>query len=584
MKLKISKISLALIFVWFVSVFCQQDTTNITIKNLQIHGNIQFSTKEIGRIIPDATYSPESLKALIESVLQKYQQKDFRFTTAETKDTSETFFLNIFEGLKLILTSINLTCSDSLLQNQLESLLDLRPLGSVDETILQNIELLLHFLENNGYPFGKILIDSLNLNLNFQPQKAALDIYLKVDPGSVVTLDFIHVSGNEITRNYVVIRETRLKTGAIYNHQQIQSVAERLQKTGYFKQVAQPVISLDEQGKGHLLIEVTEGNPNQLNAVFGYNPGSGVNKKSYITGLIDVRFRNLLGTGRIAEAFWQKKDQRSQELKFRYVEPWIRGYPINLGFGFQQIIQDTSFIRRNWGIDIDVPFSDILTIFSHVGRESILPDSIGQIIYGLPRSSSWLTKIGFSYDTRINRWNPTRGVFYATQYEYASKKVVSIPVTATDPDLKTGTFRRDRWTIDAEIYLPTFRWQTVLIGMHGRHVSSTENSISVADLYRFGGTGSLRGYREDEFWGDKIAWLNLEYRYLLADRSRVFLFSDGGYFTRNDAGKITDDYKFSYGFGIRIETRLGIIGIDYGLGEGRGLTSGLVHVGLTNQF
>ena len=45
-----------------------------------------------------------------------------------------------------------------------------------------------------------------------------------------------------------------------------------------------------------------------------------------------------------------------------------------------------------------------------------------------------------------------------------------------------------------------------------------------------------------------------------------------------------EDYKFGYGFDLRIETRLGVIGIDYDLGEGRGLTSGLVHVGLTNKF
>jgi hypothetical protein len=47
---------------------------------------------------------------------------------------------------------------------------------------------------------------------------------------------------------------------------------------------------------------------------------------------------------------------------------------------------------------------------------------------------------------------------------------------------------------------------------------------------------------------------------------------------------VIEDYNFGYGFGLRIETRLGVIGIDYGLGEGRCLTSGLVHVGLTNKF
>jgi hypothetical protein len=47
---------------------------------------------------------------------------------------------------------------------------------------------------------------------------------------------------------------------------------------------------------------------------------------------------------------------------------------------------------------------------------------------------------------------------------------------------------------------------------------------------------------------------------------------------------VIEDSKFGYGFGLRIETRLGVIGIDYGLGEGWGLISCLVRMGLTNKF
>ena len=328
-----------------------------------------------------------------------------------------------------------------------------------------------------------------------------------------------------------------------------------------------------------------EGNPNQLNAVFGYNPSTDVNKKGYITGLIDIGFTNLLGTGRIVEAYWRKKDQKSQELKFRYVEPWIRGYPVNAGIGFQQTIQDTSFVRRTWGLDVDVPFSDILTIQTHIGKENVLPDSIGQILYQLPKSSSWIVKIGFFYDSRDNLWNPSRGVYYGTHYEYAKKQIESLPDNVVDVSITKGTFRRDRWTVDGELYVPTFKWQTILLGLHWRRAQSNEGNLSIADLFRLGGTSSIRGYREDEFFGEKTAWLNLEYRYLLGNKSRVFLFMDGGYFAnRDENNKMLEKYKFSYGFGLRLETRLGTIGVDYGLGEGRGLTSGLVHIGLMNKF
>jgi outer membrane protein assembly factor BamA len=561
----------------------QQDSTRISIMDLTITGNYQVSNKEIQKMIGKGEYSKDELTSSIEKLLKKYIQKGYYLTQINFKDSAKVSSLFIKEGEPFRLRSMNLNCTDSLLLSELQSRLDLRQKDQISETISKNVEILLQYLENNGYPFCKISIDSLEIN-NAE-KEVFLDCHTNVLAGAFVEVDSIHIEGNELTKKNVIVRETRLRGKAVYNHQHILRIPERLMKTGFFNQVEMPEIKIDQKGRGLLFIKVKEGNPNQLNAVFGYNPSTDINKKGYITGLIDIGFINLLGTGRVVEAYWRKKDQKSQELKFRYVEPWVGGYPVNAGVGFQQTIQDTSFVRRTWGLDIDVPFSDILTIQSHIGKENVLPDSIGQILYQLPKSSSWIVKLGFTYDSRDNLWNPSRGVYYGNHYEYARKQIVNIPDNINGVPSTEGIFRRDRWTVDGELYIPTFRWQTILLGLHWRHVKSDEENISIADLFRLGGTSSIRGYREDEFIGEKTAWLNLEYRYLLGNKSRVFLFMDSGYYaTKNEKNKLLESYKFSYGFGLRLETRLGTIGVDYGLGEGRGLTTGLVHIGLMNKF
>ena len=585
--MKNTKLTIILLLFILIPVagFSQQDTSKISISDLKISGNRQISTKEIRKIITSRQYNKNKLNLAIETLLKNYQQKGHQFTKIEFKDSADVSSLLIKEGKRLLLNEISLHCTDSLFLLELQSRIDIREKEQVRETISSNFENLLQYMENNGYPFSKISIDSLIINKNENKDRILLNCFASVEPGAFVVLDSIHIIGNELTRRKVVIRETRIKQKQVYNFQHVLRIPELLMKTGFFNQVENPEIMIDKNGRGHLFITLKEGNPNQLNAVFGYNPSAKNNDKGYITGLIDVGFKNLLGTGRVVEAYWRKKDKRSQELKFRYVEPWIRGYPVNAGIGFQQTIQDTSFVRRNWGLDVDVPFSDILTIHSYIGRESVLPDSIGKLLYQLPKSSSWLLKIGFSYDSRDNLWNPSRGVYYGTQYEFAKKRIETLPDIVEYTTHEKGTFRRDRWTVDAEIYVPTFKWQTVLFGLFWRQIKSNEKYISIADKYRMGGTSSLRGYREDEFLGEKIAWLNLEYRYLLAVRSRVFIFCDAGYFfSKNEDSKLQEGYKFSYGFGMRIETRLGTVGIDYGLGEGRGLTSGLVHIGLMNKF
>ena len=564
--------------------FAQQDTSRMDISAVNIQGNRQLSAREIQKVMPAGTYSTQQLTSLIDQLLEKYRQRGFYFAEVESRKTADQLLVEITEGPELILSTLDITGKDSSLQNKIQSLLDSRKRGTAEEAIKFNIEQILGYLGENGYPYSAISIDSLMITTNGDESRVMLECYLGLQLGPPVTIDSIIVRGNTLTKAHVITREMRLRRGEIFNQQRINRSQDRLQRAGLFTQVDDPQIYLDPQGHGVLLVNVKEGNPNQLNAVLGYNPATNNRDKGFITGLIDVAFRNLLGTGRIVEAFWQKKDRRSQELRLHYVEPWIRGYPIHVGAGFQQTIQDTTFIRRNLQVEITSPITDILSLSANIGKEDVLPDSIGQILYQLPRSNSWLARFGFQYDTRDNIYNPARGVLYQTQYEYARKRV-SAAAFVNEDLIDVGNFRRDRWLVDLELYVPTFRWQTILVGLHGRQVKSNESAIVISDLFRFGGTNSVRGYREEEFSGEKIAWLNLEYRYLLAPRSRVFLFMDGGYFyQKNQDKKIIEDYKIGYGFGLRIETRLGIMGIDYGLGQGRGLTSGLVHVGLTNRF
>lgn len=584
-----SKVIIKFILVIF-AVFCaenlfsQQDTTRIIINKIYVQGNRQLANKELERYFSKKSFSRSEVSQILKKIAESYLDNSFPFAQITANADSGNIKIKIEEGSRLILKDIFISTSDSLIEAALNDLLDLRNREEISLTVFQNAENLLGYLENHGYPFATVQIDSFAIENSPDENEAFLDIYLQVIPGARVYLDEIHISGNKLTKENVIIRESRIKKGELYKEDKVARIPERLMKTGFFTSVKKPRIAIDENGKGHLLLEMQEGNPNQMNAVIGYTPANNRDEKGYFTGLVDLNFRNLLGTGRAVQTYWQKKDRRSQELRFHYAEPWILGYPVHAGFGFEQTIRDTTYVRRAAGFDIDMGFSDLLTLHSHLGKESVIPDSLGQILFGIPKFSAILARLGFSYDTRDNPWNPISGVFYKTEYELAQKKVSSLTDLAAD-SIESGSFRRTKIEMDAELYVTPFRHQTILLAMHGRQVKSNERKLSYADLYRLGGTKTLRGYLEDEFLGERIAWLNLEYRYLLGQLSRAFLFFDAGYIMRKmEDLQLMKQRKYSFGFGFRIETRLGIIGVDYGIGQGRGIAGGLVHVGLTNKF
>jgi outer membrane protein insertion porin family len=112
--------------------------------------------------------------------------------------------------------------------------------------------------------------------------------------------------------------------------------------------------------------------------------------------------------------------------------------------------------------------------------------------------------------------------------------------------------------------------------------------LEVSDLYRLGGTNTLRGYKEEQFYASRILWSNLEYRLLLTRRSYTFAFFDSGYYLRNaepdrNVEKL-EGFKTGYGIGLNIETGLGILGVSFAIPGGSSFSDGLIHFGIVNEF
>jgi len=127
-------------------------------------------------------------------------------------------------------------------------------------------------------------------------------------------------------------------------------------------------------------------------------------------------------------------------------------------------------------------------------------------------------------------------------------------------------------------------WSNQVLAMHleGRQVKGSR--LQLTDYFWFGGSQSLRGYRENQFRGDIVAWSNLEYRFLMGRNTRLFLFSDWGYYQYTTNEQNFSEWLSGYGMGVRFQTPAGILGVDFGLGKGDTFREAKIHFGLINQF
>jgi len=569
------------------SIFAQSDS--LQMNEIAFSGNHEFDRKLLLNLIhPPAsrTYFSE-FPGKLNQLLEFYRIQGFYHCVIDSaiaridsirRHASVTIFLN--EGPRFRLQSLRFR-GDSLPEwtNRIETKTG-QPLNV--SRLQQDIEFGLARAENAGRPLAEIRIDSLEI-ISPKANPGNLELVLRQEAGPLILINEITVQGNQLTRAQVITRETRIRPGEIYRQNQIDKIPRRLLRLGFFQTVDPPELYLKQNGIAGLLIKVQETRANQFDGVIGYIPGT-TTKKGYFTGLLDLSLGNLLGTGRKISTHWEKKSRETQEFTFGYWEPWLLNYPVHAGFQFQQLIQDSTYLQRNWEGKIELPLTENLSAFTQFGTQSVIPDSLGMERLGIPQSTAQFISLGFQFDTRDDLLNPRRGIFYQTSFKF-NRKNSSVFQGVALPAAALGQFNQQEIWLDLETYREIFPLQVLSGNLHTRQISSKEDYIPLPEQFRLGGARTLRGYREEQFTGTRVAWLNLEYRYLLSRRARVFVFTDLGYFSRTTQEKNQiEDHKFGFGFGLRIETRLGIMGVDYGLGEGSGLLGGLIHVGLVNEF
>ncbi|MBI4534901.1 MAG: BamA/TamA family outer membrane protein [Ignavibacteriae bacterium] len=572
-------------------VFPAPPVHGTSIRSITIDGNSVFTSREILDWLsskPSLPYSRAIIGSDIRVITENYRKRGYLSMNVDPLSESFTsdsalvdLVINIIENRQTVLGAIITMGHQEFTDSEILSEFDLQPGDPIDEAVLeQDIEALLDRYEKLGYAFAQCRITRMVENVG--EENNTIDLTLTIDEGQRVTIDEIRVEGNKETDPSVVVRETRLSFGEIYNPIKVNAIRQRLNRLNIFADVSEPELYIREK-KGGLLIKVQEGNTNTFDGVIGYIPAGSTGQSGYVTGLASVSMRNLFGTGRKFSFRWHREDRFSQDLGFRYLEPWVFGLPANVGGGFAQRQQDTSYVRRVFDLKTELMLSEELSVSLLFGSENVIP-SADTTINRVFRSSTITFGAELQYDTRDDFYSPTSGATYRTDYQYGRKKISGIPASLASQVASRVTVQK--FTLDLDFFLSTFSRQVLAFGLHGRELQS--GHVEEGEMFRLGGARTLRGYRENQFLGSRLAWANTEYRFLLARRSFLYGFIDTGYYFRpaDDARSIpkSDAFKYGYGIGVQLETGLGNLGVSFALGQGDSFSNGKIHFGLINEF
>ena len=551
-------------------------------------GNDAIGSGSLRGTLEDAgisQYSAGVRNRIVGALLSRYSEEGYyaaEITTVECDsvpvDDEIRCIVEINEGPLFQIAAIELAHKDSVDEAALREAFDSEP-GDVfsQSAIEQDIVRLLGVYEREGYPFASANVD--DIRVEDSAGLALVTVRIAIEEGEPFYINEISIEGNKQTNKDVIVRETRIEKGERFNEEKVGEVKRRGERLNFFNSVSDPTLYMRE-GRGGLLIRVEEGNTNLFDGIIGYQPGRTEDEPGFVTGLVNVSFRNLFGTGRWFNARWERATQEVTELELGYLEPWLFSLPLNLQGNYYQRQQDSLYIRRTFTARATYLATSTLSFSANASTAAVIPALTTTTVNTLNNSSTLTGGLELRLDTRDNIYNPLSGIILRNYFSGGNKSF-----TRQGTGEKVTDFIQ-RIEFDVHWFHQLWPRHIIAISLHGRDLNG--NELDISDLYRVGGANTLRGYREEQFTGTTIGWTNLEYRFSLGRRSFAFAFFDLGYIFQEEDERYQrprfDESKTGYGIGGRLETGLGVMGVSYALGEGDSFDTGKIHFALVNEF
>ncbi|NML19501.1 BamA/TamA family outer membrane protein [Pseudoflavitalea sp. G-6-1-2] len=465
-------------------------------------------------------------------------------------------------------------------------------------------EKILDHLENNGYPFAKVLLDSIGV------QREEFSAVLRIDKGPLYRIDSIVNLGRANLSAGYLQHYLGILNGSFYRKKQLQAISQRLRELPFVQEERPWDLTL--MGEGSILnVYLAPKKSSQMNVLIGLLPDNtqgGVTQSSklMITGEATINLKNALGGGETIGLNWQQIQPKSPRLNLLYQHPYLFNSPFGMNLAFDLFKKDSSFVNISFLLGAQYALSTGKTgsVFIQNTRSNLLTvDTIAvKNQRKLPNEADvTAVNVGINYEwyNTDYRFNPRKGTDLFLSVSAGTKNIRknNVIVKLKDKDdpsfdfsslydtfkLKSYQFRV---RVVASQYLRLTRVSTFKLGLNGGWFQSP--NIFRNELFMIGGYKLLRGFDEESIYASQYAVGTGEYRYLLGMNSFLFGFVDFGY-AKSEARNIKVNNTFlGTGIGMAFETKAGIFNISYAVGKRDdtkfNLRQAKIHLGYVNYF
>ena len=424
-------------------------------------------------------------------------------------------------------------------------------------------------MNNNGFPFAEFEFQTSEI-IN-----SKINLVCNLIPGPSVKIDSI--INPEITKKelQLIYNFTDIRNGDPFELNKIYKISENIKNSGFIKEIRPPAYEFMDN-KATIYTYIKPQSKNSINGLVGIQPGE--NETLQFTGNVALSFQNALSYGEVLKINWRRMFNSSQNLITEISYPFVFNSNFEIQGGLDMIKKDSSFFNLNSKLVINYKSNSNLSngfLFTNNSSTNLLENDY---------SSTSVNSFGFTTNIKKldNQFNPSKGFKIKGELAYGWKETYSSDTIANNI-IKSPNFNGNLFFTS---YISLLKRTTFKIKLSG---STIQNSILYEnELTRIGGYKTIRGFDEESIWVSSFMLGNFEFRYLIDEKSNVFLFSDFAWTKSKTNNFLKEDYFQSFGFGTNISMSNGLLTLIYGLGRKIEnpflIRTGKIHLGFTSYF
>jgi len=410
-------------------------------------------------------------------------------------------------------------------------------------------------MDRRGHPFAQVWFQA-------EGDGDGLAVTAALVPGPSGPLGELRITGTRRLSPDFLAGFTGLERGAPVSGAAARRGRERLAATGWFESVAEPVLGWDAVAGtvGVLYVVRERARANRVSGVLGGGGGE-------TSGALDLDLFSPFGGGRRwrLAGSWQGGDRSRLQVILR--EPRLLGWNVDLELGFDRVQRDSTYLQQAFQLDARLPLPAGWEGVAGVGYERSLFEQL---------------------EAETSRRRHRFGVAWRSLApgRHAERRLALTSDLLVKHSSLPGEASRERQVeLDGDAaWLQPLRapWKLRLRG-GGRFLLAGEGGFNAAELHALGGALSLRGWDEESFRGDQVAWGSVALAVGDPLELSVFLDYGLGRWHRPEGGRIDFDGR-GLGLGLLAPGARGRLSLAVAAGEGAGLSELRLHLRLEADF